>query len=125
MGEGEWTLFVCLVFPIPGMGAYPPVTECLCRNSGVGAVVNLAATAGVVSWAAGALHWLPAIGLIAPIYQLALLKYLYRRFVTRFERTPVHVWENPNPGLLPDRVFAVSVLLGGLVPVFGVVLLLL
>lgn len=53
-----------------------------------------------------------AVGFISPVVHLYIFKGMYAFFVSRVGREPRDVYENWEPGLFKDRVFAFAVWVG-------------
>ena len=122
MPQGEGLLVALVLIPIPTLGSHPAVARFLCASSRpwlpVTIVAVLAAGAGTF-FISGLIAAYLAILFAAPLYQLVLLRLLYRRFRRVHDREPADVAFNFDSGLLHDRVFAFANFFGGLFPPAG------
>lgn len=107
------------IVAIPLLSTIPSAARWLTRRPG--SVYALSATAGIAAVgfilvAGGIVEPRLAAAFAAPLAQLALVGLAFKLFVHTQGREPVDVAFNWSPGLLPDRLFALSVVLLGILP---------
>ena len=84
-------------------------------------VASLLAVAGIALFGMARVGAPYAIALAAPLYQLLLFRLGHAVFFRFCGRDPVDVAYSSQPGLVPDRVFAISYFLLSVFSVLGVI----
>ena len=108
-----------VIVVVPTLGTNPRVARFLVDGPGSRWAAYIAAglaAVGAASSAGGAIHSRAGIVLAAPLLQLALLHVLYRFFRRVQGREPADVAFNWAAGLGADRLYALTLVIGGIVP---------
>ena len=119
MGIDFSPLMAMVLVPIPLLATYPKIAKFIATSGYLRAATGAFAIAGTAALLVTAVPPFVTVLLVAPFYQLIVVRMLYGRFLERRGREPKDAAFNFEPGLVHDRSLAMGFGLFGLFPPLG------